>query len=140
MKYGIELLDEQPGDGPPVERDAYYRIRVKMWLSRGDPVRWEHAWGLVTHASLEDDGTTLVTTVRMDRVSLIPGLYYAMEGMRVGGTRRLRIPPPLAFGEKGVPDRIPANAVIIAEISVLAKWSEVAASGAEGDRREERPP
>ena len=41
MKYGIELLSEQPGDGPAVERHESYRIRVKMWLNRGDPVRWE---------------------------------------------------------------------------------------------------
>jgi hypothetical protein len=75
MKYGIELLVEQPGDGPAVERHESYRIRVKMWLNRGDLVRWEHPWGLVTHAYLEDDGATLVTDVRMDRVSLIPGLF-----------------------------------------------------------------
>jgi hypothetical protein len=47
MKYGIELLVEQPGDGPAVERHESYRIRVKMWLNRGDLVRWEHPWGLL---------------------------------------------------------------------------------------------
>jgi hypothetical protein len=120
MKYGIELLGDQPGDGPAIERHESYRIRVKMWLNRGDPVRWERAWGLLTDADLEDDGGTLVTDVRMDRVSLISGLFYGMEGMRIGGTRRLRIPPSFAFGETGIPDRIPPHAVIIAEVSVLA--------------------
>ncbi len=38
MKYGIELLSEQLGDGPTVQRYESYRIRVKMWLNRGDPV------------------------------------------------------------------------------------------------------
>jgi hypothetical protein len=103
MKYGIELLGEQLGDGPAVERHESYRIRVKMWLNRGDLVRWERPWGLLTHAYLEDDGATLVTDVRMDRVFLIPGLFYGMEGMRIGGTRTLRIPPSLAFGEGGSP-------------------------------------
>ena len=125
MKYGIEVLGEQPGDGPAVERHESYRIRVKMWLNRGDPIRWdsERPWGPLTQAYLEDDGATLVTDVRMDRVSLIPGLFYGMEGMRIGGTRKLRIPPSFAFGETGIPDRIPPNAVITAEVSVLAKKS-----------------
>jgi hypothetical protein len=90
MKYGIELLGEQPGDGPAIERHESYRIRVKMWLNRGDPVRWERAWGLLTDADLEDNGATLVTDVRMDRGFLISGLFYGMEGMRIGGTRKLR--------------------------------------------------
>jgi FKBP-type peptidyl-prolyl cis-trans isomerase len=57
----------------------------------------------------------------MDRVSLIPGLFYGVEGMRVGGTRKLRIPPSFAFGETGIPDRILPNAVITAEVSVLGE-------------------
>jgi hypothetical protein len=133
MKYGIELLGEQPGDGPIIERHESYRIRVKMWLNRGDPVRWERAWGLLADAYLEDDGATLVTDVRMDRVSLISGLFYGMEGMRIGGTRRLRIPPSFAFGETGVPDRIPPHAVITAEISVLAKRGKASAGDAGDD-------
>ena len=123
MKYGIEVLGEQPGDGPVVERRESYRIRVTMWLNRGDLVRWERPWGFLTQAYLEDDGATLVTDVRMDRAFLIPGLFYGMEGMRIGGTRKLRIPPSFAFGEIGIPDRIPPNAVITAEVSVLAKRS-----------------
>ena len=50
MKYGIEVLGEQPGDGPVVERRESYRIRVRMWLNRGDPVRWERPWGLLHQA------------------------------------------------------------------------------------------
>src|SRR5207245_2705455 len=84
---------------------------------------------------LEDDGATLVTDVRMDRVCLIPGLFYGLEGMRIGGTRRLRIPPPFAFGETGIPDRIPPNAMITAEVSVLAKRSETSTGQAEPQTR-----
>jgi peptidylprolyl isomerase/FKBP-type peptidyl-prolyl cis-trans isomerase FkpA len=39
--------------------------------------------------------------------------------MRVGGMRRPRIAPHLAYGERGVPDVIPPNAVLTAEIVVL---------------------
>jgi len=133
MKYGIELLGEHVGDGPVIERHKYYRVRVRVWLNRGDPVRWERAWGLTTDASLEGDGTVLVTDVRMDRVFLIPGLFYGMEGMRIGGTRRLRIPPPFGFGAAGIPDRIPPNAVITAEVAILAKRSEESMGRSDAD-------
>jgi FKBP-type peptidyl-prolyl cis-trans isomerase len=39
--------------------------------------------------------------------------------MRIGGTRRLEIAPHLAYGDQGVPDVIPAGAMLIAEITIL---------------------
>jgi FKBP-type peptidyl-prolyl cis-trans isomerase len=71
-------------------------------------------------ARLEDEGATLVTPVRIDRGSLVNGLFYGVEGMHVGGTRRLEIAPHLAYGGRGVPGVIPANAVLTAEITILA--------------------
>jgi FKBP-type peptidyl-prolyl cis-trans isomerase len=50
---------------------------------------------------------------------MVNGLFYGSEGMRVGGTRRLKISPHLAYGDKGVPGVIPANAVLIVEIAFL---------------------
>jgi FKBP-type peptidyl-prolyl cis-trans isomerase len=70
-------------------------------------------------ARLEDDGSTLVTEVRLDRRSLISGLFYGADGMRIGGTRRLEIAPHLAYGERGVPGVIPARAVLTAAITFL---------------------
>ena len=80
-------------------------------------MRWQSVWGSQT-AALEDGGTTLVTNIRLDRVFLISGLCYGMEGMRIGGTRRLKISPHLAYGERGIPGVIPPNAVLIAEVTV----------------------
>ena len=39
--------------------------------------------------------------------------------MRIGGVRKLRIAPHLAYGEEGVEDLIPANALLVVEVSVL---------------------
>jgi FKBP-type peptidyl-prolyl cis-trans isomerase len=73
-------------------------------------------WGLVQRAVLEDDGRTLITDVRFDRVFLINGLFYGIEGMCVGGTRRLKISPSL---DMGVPGVIPPNAALKAEATIL---------------------
>jgi hypothetical protein len=119
MRSGLTLLVDMPGEGEPVRRQHNYRIRLRIWLSGGDAVCWKIAFGPVGAARLEDEGATLFTEVRINRGQLMNGLFYGVEGMRVGGTRRLEIAPHLAFGEKGVPGVIPANAVLTAEIAVL---------------------
>jgi len=70
-------------------------------------------------ARLEDNGETLITEVRIDRRSLVNGLFYGVDGMRVGGTRRLEIAPHLGYGDQGIPGVIPASAVLTAEITIL---------------------
>jgi len=39
--------------------------------------------------------------------------------MRIGGRRKLKISPHLAYGDKGIPGRIPPQAVIIVEIEFI---------------------
>jgi hypothetical protein len=116
---GIRQLDDRPGDGEPVERQQVYRVRLRMWLNKGEPVRWDRPWGSIDRALLEDNGATLVTDLRIDREHLIAGLFQGIEGMRIGGRRKLKISPHLAYGDNGIPGRIPANAVILAEIEII---------------------
>ena len=82
-------------------------------------MRWQNAWGTAATARLEEDGAVLVSDVRIDRRSLISGLFYGIEGMRVGGTRRLEIAPHLAYADRGIPGVIPPGAVLRAEITIL---------------------
>ena len=77
------------------------------------------AWGPVGVSRLEDNGATLFTEVRIDRRSLVSGLFYGVDGMHVGGTRRLEIAPHLAYADRGVPGVIPAGALLAAEITIL---------------------
>jgi hypothetical protein len=122
LRKGLELISEQRGDGSPVRKHAFYRIKLRMWLHRGEPVHWSQPWGLLDNgARLEDDGTVLVTDVRIDRVFLIAGLFYGIQGMNIGGTRVLQIAPHLAYRKEGVPGVIPPNAVLKAELSVLSE-------------------
>lgn len=119
LRSGLVLLVDIPGTGAPVQRQHNYAVRLRMWLHRGDPVRWQAASGPVGIARLEDCGETLVTVVRIDRRSMANGLFYGVDGMRVGGTRRLEIAPHLAYGERGVPGVIPESSLITAEITIL---------------------
>ena len=118
-RAGISLLEDVPGSGEPVERQRFYRVRLKMWLNQGEPICWDRPWGLIDRARLEDDGATLVTDLRIDRENLFAGLFQGIDGMRIGGRRRLKISPHLAYGDKGIPGRIPANAAVIAEIEFV---------------------
>jgi hypothetical protein len=111
------LLEDTPGLGEEVQRHRVYEIRLRIWLSRGDPVRWRDALS----GRLEDDGTTLFTVLRVDREQMIAGLFHGVEGMRIGGTRRLRVAPHLAYRETGVPGVIPPNALLIIEVEILTE-------------------
>ena len=132
MRPGIELLLEELGSGPVLEKHHSYRLSLRMWLRRGDPVVWARAGSLGDSTELEDNGTKLIIDLRFDRGSMFAGLFYGVEGMRVGGTRKLRIAPHLAYRKAGVPGSIPANALLLVEVEVLAASSTKAGTDGTG--------
>ena len=119
LRSGITLLFDVPGTGVTVQRQHRYIARQRCWLAGGSLIRWPHPSGPVGIAQLEDDGETLFTEITINRGRLVSGVFYGVEGMRVGGTRRLELAPYVAYAERGVPGLIPPHATLVVEITVV---------------------
>ena len=51
---------------------------------------------------------------------MIAGWEQGLPGMKVGGKRRLVIPPELAYGDRGLGGTIQAGATLVLEVGLLA--------------------
>jgi FKBP-type peptidyl-prolyl cis-trans isomerase len=116
---GLELLEEREGEGRQAQKGDRVVYNSKLFLNKGDEVRLNETQA--THLPKEmirvEGGVTFVDhkTLLGSRQTMA-GVEHALMGMKVGGYRKVRISPHLAYRDKGIQDLIPPDAVLIVEL------------------------
>jgi FKBP-type peptidyl-prolyl cis-trans isomerase len=116
---GLTLLDEREGEGQSAQRGDRVTYNTKLFLNHGDevPLNDIQAKQLPPEMVRVEGGTTFIDhTIVLGRRQAIAGVEQALVGMKAGGYRKIRVSPHLAYREKGIPDLIPPEAVLICEI------------------------
>ena len=86
----------------------------------GDTVSVHYTGTLIDGSKFDssvDRGTPFTFTLGAGEV--IQGWDEGIAGMKVGGKRKLTIPPELGYGAGGYPPVIPANATLIFEVELV---------------------
>ncbi|MFZ0560265.1 MAG: FKBP-type peptidyl-prolyl cis-trans isomerase [Terriglobales bacterium] len=103
---GLEYWDIKVGTGAVAEAGKNVKVDYTGWLTNGK--KFDSSVGT---------GRTLDFLLGGGRV--IKGWDEGIAGMKVGGKRQLRIPPDLAYGEKGYSSLIPPNATLIFDVQLV---------------------
>ena len=123
----------EPATGDSIDLPSgvkYYNIKVGEGaeLTSPDSVAQIHIGGYLV------DGTEFANSHAAEPISvplkgMFPGFIEGVTGMKVGGKRKVVLPPETAYGEQGQPPNIPGNATLILDIDLLAidPWSKVPA-------------
>ena len=94
------------GSGKEAKPDSEIKVDYTGWLEDGTEF----------DSSLKEGRTPLSITLGIGQV--IQGWDQGVPGMKVGGKRRLTIPPHLGYGNRSV-GSIPPNSTLIFEVNLL---------------------
>ncbi len=116
---GLKLLEEREGAGMPARKGNRVVYNARIFLNQGDEVPLNDIQALQLPKAIVRvvDGVTLIDhTVVLGRRQAIAGVEHALLGMKVGGYRKVRVSPHLAYRDEGLPTAIPPNAVVMVEL------------------------
>lgn len=106
MANGLIIEDVTVGDGD--EAKAGQKVTV-------------HYRGTFTDGRIFDESYKRGEpfTFNLGAGQVIQGWDQGVAGMKVGGKRKLTIPPDLAYGQRGAPGAIPPNSTLMFEVELL---------------------
>jgi peptidylprolyl isomerase len=115
--FEIELLDAQP---PAQVKIEDLQVGTGAEAVPGKTITVNYT-GTLTNGTVFDSSykRNEPFTLQLGAGQVIPGWEQGLEGMKVGGQRRLTIPPSLAYGSRGAGDVIPPDATLIFEVELL---------------------
>jgi FKBP-type peptidyl-prolyl cis-trans isomerase len=99
---GLYVQDITPGTGAIALRGRSVIVRYTGWLADGKQF---------------DSGEI---TVGLGTNKTIRAWEEGLLGMRVGGKRRLVVPPALGYGSRGSGDVIPPDAVLVFDVEAMS--------------------
>lgn len=103
LKGGVVVEDLKIGNGPEAHRNKrigmYYEGKLKSNNKQFDACK---------------EGKPFL--FNLGKGEVIKGWDIGVEGMKVGGKRRLTLPPHMAYGAQGAPPDIPPNSALVFEI------------------------
>jgi FKBP-type peptidyl-prolyl cis-trans isomerase FkpA len=104
---GLVIEDLVVGSGATAAAGQRVSVHYTGWLQNGDKFD-----------SSKDRGQAFMFSLGGGEV--IRGWDEGVNGMKVGGRRKLTIPPDLGYGARGAGGVIPPNATLLFEVELLA--------------------
>jgi FKBP-type peptidyl-prolyl cis-trans isomerase FkpA len=102
---GLRYLDLKLGDGAAASAGSSVAVQYTGWLTDGRMFDTSRGRGPLEF--------------RIGNHEVISGWDEGLTGMKVGGKRKLVIPPSLGYGAEGSPPVIPANATLVFEVELV---------------------
>ena len=103
---GLIIDDLSVGQGAAAAAGQQVKVHYTGWLTDG-----------TKFDSSKDRNDPFVFPLGAGRV--IKGWDEGVQGMKVGGKRKLTIPPALGYGTRGAGGVIPPNATLVFEVELL---------------------
>ena len=107
---GLQYEDTVEGTGAEAKRGNLVSVHYTGWL-------YTNGVAGTKFDSSKDRGQPFQFSLGGGQV--IRGWDEGVAGMKIGGTRRLVIPPELGYGARGAGGAIPPNATLLFEVDLL---------------------
>jgi len=102
----LEIEDQIVGDGDEATAGQTVEVHYTGWLIDGTKFDSSH-----------DRDQTF--SFKLGGGQVIAGWDQGVAGMKIGGTRKLTIPPEMGYGERGAGGVIPPNAVLVFKVELI---------------------